>query len=218
MANSEQHDHAYMTATARTKRIRALNDAFRRTLIGGCLVCTSGIQQFDPAAIKLLLHGITTYEAFTPDNDPHGEHDFGSLSIAGQTVFWKIDYYDRGFAYGSPDPANPAVTTRVLTIMLASEFIHSPSLPRRGTALRPLPARRSGRPLRALCHRQCPAGDPCFWPSHNQTRGAGVFRHGPYLSEPPIRTAPIRWRWHVSCDAAPAGGAPSGKGKPGVRG
>lgn len=122
MAHSERHDYAHTTATSRTKRIRALNDAFRRTLIGGRLVCTLGIQQFDPAAIKLLLHGLTTYEAFTPDNDPYREHDFGSLSVAGEPVFWKIEYYDRGFTYGSPDPTDPAVTTRVLTVMLASEY------------------------------------------------------------------------------------------------
>lgn len=122
MAHSERHDSARNTATSRTKRIRALNDAFRRSLFGGRLVLTSGIQQFDPAALKLLLHGLITYDAFTPDNDPHGEHDFGSLSVAGETVFWKIDYYDRGFTYGSPDPTDPAVTTRVLTVMLASEY------------------------------------------------------------------------------------------------
>ncbi len=42
--------------------------------------------------------------AFTPDNDPHGEHDFGSFEFAGKTIFWKIDCYDRDLNYGSPDP------------------------------------------------------------------------------------------------------------------
>lgn len=56
------------------------------------------------------------------DNDPYGEHDFGSLIVDGNKVFWKIDYYDKGMQYASPDPANLSVTVRVMTIMLADEY------------------------------------------------------------------------------------------------
>ena len=59
------------------------------------------------------------HDAFTPDNDPYGEHNFGSFEHNGIRVFWKIDYYDRNVEYGSEDPSDPAQTTRVLTIMLA---------------------------------------------------------------------------------------------------
>ena len=50
------------------------------------------------------------------------EHDFGKVVIAGVSCFWKIDYYDHTMTYGSEDPANPDITTRVLTIMQASEY------------------------------------------------------------------------------------------------
>ena len=55
-------------------------------------------------------------------NDPHGEHDFGSFEIDDRKVFWKIDCYDAAMEFGSEDPADPSKTTRVLTIMLASEY------------------------------------------------------------------------------------------------
>ena len=51
-----------------------------------------------------------------------GEHDFGSFEIGEQRFFWKIDYYDLSLCYGSNDPAEPTLTKRVLTIMLAEEY------------------------------------------------------------------------------------------------
>jgi len=65
---------------------------------------------------------VFTYQDFRPRNDPEGEHDFGSFAYAGNWIMWKIDYYDRACESGSPDPANEAVTTRVLTVMLAEEY------------------------------------------------------------------------------------------------
>lgn len=56
------------------------------------------------------------------DNDPHHEHDFGSFHVASYHVFWKIDTYDERMEFGSEDPADPTKTTRVMTIMLASEY------------------------------------------------------------------------------------------------
>lgn len=122
MAHSDRHRHAQTPATSRKVRIRALNDDLRRTLTGGRLVITPGLQQFDAPALRRLLQALVTYDGFTPDNDPHGEHDFGSVTLEGETVFWKIDYYDSDLIYGSPDPSDPSVTIRVLTLMLASEY------------------------------------------------------------------------------------------------
>jgi hypothetical protein len=52
----------------------------------------------------------------------YGEHDFSSFNMAGEHLFWKIDYCDHTLACGSDDPSDPTVTRRVMTIMLASEY------------------------------------------------------------------------------------------------
>ena len=69
-----------------------------------------------------ILDAIATFDAFGPENDPYGEHDFGALTIEGARILFKIDYFDRALTGPSPDPADPSVTTRVLTIMLADEY------------------------------------------------------------------------------------------------
>jgi hypothetical protein len=69
-----------------------------------------------------VLNKVFTFEDFTPDNDPYGEHDFGMVEHAGEKYFWKFDYYDKHMEFGSPDPSDPAQTTRVLTVFLSSEY------------------------------------------------------------------------------------------------
>ena len=105
-----------------THRIRELNDAFRGNLAGGKVMLTPGVSELPEENLHQLMLSVCTFSAFTAGNDPHGEHDFGGIEIEGCTYFWKIDYYDRSLEYGSPDPSDPAVTTRVLTIMRADEY------------------------------------------------------------------------------------------------
>ncbi len=69
-----------------------------------------------------IIERVQSFDTFDAGNDPHHEHDFGGFEFGGETIFWKIDYYDPTLTTGSDDPANPAVTTRVLTIMLAREY------------------------------------------------------------------------------------------------
>jgi hypothetical protein len=103
-------------------RICALNDAFRRTFAGGEVMMTSGVDELPDCVKAEALRQVATFSDFTPDSDPHGEHDFGSFTLVGRKFFWKIDYHDRDMIHGSEDPADPEKTTRVLTIMLASEY------------------------------------------------------------------------------------------------
>ena len=106
----------------RTDCVRHLNDAFRNTLNDGQVLLTSGLLSLGPLAVSHILNAVRKFGDFSADNDPYGEHDFGSFSHAGHKVFWKIDYYDQALEFGSSDPADPLVTKRVLTIMLAAEY------------------------------------------------------------------------------------------------
>ena len=111
-----------MTTDSKTDRIRDLNDEFRCTFVGGVVVVTAGVEAMPAEQRKSLLAKVRAFETFSEDNDPHGEHDFGAVDEAGVRYFWKIDNYDRAIEFGSPDAADPAVTTRVLTVMLAEEY------------------------------------------------------------------------------------------------
>jgi hypothetical protein len=99
-----------------------LNDLFRTTFIGGRVLITEGVTALGQEFTSACVEAVQRFTAFGSDNDPHGEHDFGAIDIKGHRTFWKIDYYDRACLYGSEDPADPRQTTRVLTIMLASEY------------------------------------------------------------------------------------------------
>ena len=98
------------------------NDAFRRSFTGGQVLITAGIDALPEWAQDGIIERVLTFDAFSPDNDPYGEHDFGSFEYSGASIFWKIDCYDAKLKWGSPNPADPAVTRRVLTIMLAEEY------------------------------------------------------------------------------------------------
>ena len=68
------------------------------------------------------MRSVREFDDFKEENDPHGEHDFGAIKLDSVSAFWKVDYYDRAMTMGSPDPTDPTVTTRVLTVMLAEEY------------------------------------------------------------------------------------------------
>ena len=102
--------------------IRMLNDDFRRTFRGGKVVLTSSVANLSPDALVRLQSKVRSFQDFTEDNDPWGEHDFGSIDLDGGKFFFKIDYYDPTCKSGSEDPRDPEKTVRVLTIMRADEW------------------------------------------------------------------------------------------------
>jgi hypothetical protein len=120
--------------TSKTARIADLNDKFRNQMlepkffipdaVPGLVVRTRGIASLPGLTQLDLMVRVRDDSAFTEDNDPHREHDFGCLTLDGVgKAFWKIDYYgDQSYTFGAEHPDDPAQSFRVLTIMLASEY------------------------------------------------------------------------------------------------
>lgn len=111
-------------ADAKAARIRELNDHFRKMLppTTGRILVTAGVNNQGPEFVARALGAVASFDDFTSKNDPHREHDFGAFTLDGEKLFWKIDYYDVAGEMGSEDPGDPAVTLRVLTVMLAEEY------------------------------------------------------------------------------------------------
>ena len=126
-------------AREQTARIARLNDLARQAMGVACTpVATAGFRSLPDADQSQVRELIETFDAFTDDNDPHGERDFGSIyqlrdrswtterprsqEDECERVFWKLDYYDRNLEFASEDAANPAITRRVLTITLSDEY------------------------------------------------------------------------------------------------
>lgn len=119
MANQSE---AICTEVPRAETIARLNDQLRKTGAGGTVMVTQNVRNitgFDPAALAATL---ATYQDFDPHGDPHGERDFGTMTLWGYDLIWKVDYYDKGVNYGSDDPANPEITHRVLNVLLATDW------------------------------------------------------------------------------------------------
>ena len=106
----------------KTATIQRLNDAFRTTFAGGKMVMTASVAALPEMVKSSALLKVAEFKDFTPDNDPHGEHDFLSFEHCNRTFFWKCDYYNKEMDGGSEDPADSDKTTRVGTLMLAEDY------------------------------------------------------------------------------------------------
>jgi hypothetical protein len=108
--------------TTKTKAIRALNDEMRQNFTTGTAVMTAGVAALGAETVARIVKTIAIYDDFCHANDPYEEHDFGSFEVDSHAIFFKIDYFDKSRSYHSPDPSDPSVTERVITIMLAEEY------------------------------------------------------------------------------------------------
>ena len=101
----------------RAGKIAALNDEFRRANPMRYMITPSVLEKMNLSRVASM---VRSYDVFNEDNDPYGEHDFGQIKLDGETLFWKIDYYDQDMKYGR-DPLD-VDCKRVLTVMFASEY------------------------------------------------------------------------------------------------
>ena len=101
--------------------IQKQNDQFRNRImvpvfgvqaIQGKHVYTRGIVDLGAEAQIIIAAKVRDFNDFCGANDPYGEHDFGTFDYEGQKIFWKIDYYDTEFYFGSSDPAQPPFKSR----------------------------------------------------------------------------------------------------------
>jgi Protein of unknown function (DUF3768) len=107
---------------SRVATIAELNDKFRKTFMGGKVLLTHSVATLDDGTKAKLIEAIRAFSDFKTDNDPAGEHDFVSVEVNGERYFAKIDCYAPDMEHGSEDPADPAKTVRVLTIMHCSDY------------------------------------------------------------------------------------------------
>jgi len=104
-------------------RIAELNDLARTAMgVASRLVMTPGVRDLEPAQQSRLREAVERHHTWQPGDDPYGERDFGVVILNDEPYYWKIDYYDKALNGHSPDPADPSVTTRVLTLMRADEY------------------------------------------------------------------------------------------------
>ena len=109
-------------APLKTARIRELNAQLRREGIAGRVMITRGVEALGADGVRQVLAAVAQFDDFTEDNDPWGEHDCAVLTVDGRRIIFKIEYFDLQLTYHSPDASEPAVTQRVMTIMLAEEY------------------------------------------------------------------------------------------------
>ena len=116
------------SAEARLASIARLNDRCRQGLdrtawIMVTRTCLGTFASGDGAmeiVVQARLYAAIRHHVFA-DADA-AERDRGNFEFEGTTVYFKIDYYDAAFEYGSEDPADASITRRVLTIMVREDL------------------------------------------------------------------------------------------------
>lgn len=117
-----EEDRMSSDVLSKSACIAKLNDEFRKTGKGGKTIMTRAVAGLSVETIARAVAIVQTFNDFNEDNDPHGEHDFFHFEVAGESFFWKCDYYDKELKLGSDDPSDPKKTMRVATLMLASDY------------------------------------------------------------------------------------------------
>jgi|SRR5215831_14835346 len=117
-----QHKHAAWPTMPKAAKVAFLNDLLRTTGFGGRIVMTRSVAALPTTEQVAIFQALRAFTGFCEDNDPYGEHDCATFDAAGHKCLFKVDYYDQAMRCLSPNPADPTVTQRVLTVMLAEDY------------------------------------------------------------------------------------------------
>ena len=105
-----------------TDRIRELNDQHRNYIPATKTVITRWVNALWNDAVYDIMREVRDFRNFNEWNNPYLENDFWTFEYEEETIYWKIDYFDKDYRYGSEDPSDPDKTWRLLTIMLSDEY------------------------------------------------------------------------------------------------
>jgi hypothetical protein len=124
---TDKFESPFRTDEDRTAETARLNDLARTAPQGvnAAWFTTAGVAALiegDPDRARELVQAIAGFSDFDPGNDPYGERDFGALTLWGERLFWKIDYYHPEREEHSPVRWSAELTRRVLTVLLATEY------------------------------------------------------------------------------------------------
>jgi len=103
----------------RRATIIALNDQLRTTFKGGRVQMTPSVYELDGRLRGRALSVLARYSKFDADS----EHNWGTFIFAGFSFEWRIEYRTTDGSGVSPDPADPQVTLRVLTLYTMDDLL-----------------------------------------------------------------------------------------------
>lgn len=116
MGNCEQ-----VTLVQCTAIIRQINDRLRQRHEGGRVVLSDGVRALPVGTVARILIAIRDAG---PPADHSDEHDAGRVLVDGHEVLWVIDAFGLDWISHSPDPSEPSLTCRRLSVLLVEEAGH----------------------------------------------------------------------------------------------
>lgn len=116
-------------ADARLEQIARLNDRTRLGLDRSARIvitrnCLERLAESEGAPEETIVLQARLMAAFRhcTFSEDSPERDFAAIEFLGRKVWMKIDYYDAAMEFGSEDPADASITTRVMTILLPEDY------------------------------------------------------------------------------------------------
>ena len=118
---------ATLPAVDRTEAIARLNDRARLGLdhtarivfTRNCLATFCDLDAIEVVVVQAQLLAAFRNCSFSADSP---ERDFAEVLLRDRRVWFKVDYFDEAMEYGSSDPADTSITTRVVTILLPEDY------------------------------------------------------------------------------------------------